>query len=100
MSAIDFVHQSIEAASNFKDLHAMTCTRCLKPVTDLSNGQAATVARLKLPEGETARLSGLGLRCGVLVKVLQCCVNEPVLLAVGDCRIGVNYALAKKIYVF
>lgn len=85
----------------YKGFHTMNCCcRRIKPVTDLSNGEVGTVARLKLPEGESARLTSLGLRNGASVKVLQSSVDEPVLLAVGDCRIGVNYAVAKKIYVF
>ena len=59
----------------------------------------ATIVRLKLDAQEQTRLTQLGLYCGDTIKVLQSARNAPLLLAVGDSRIGVNYQTAQKIYV-
>ena len=55
---------------------------------------------MKLPEAEVSRLSELGMRIGSTVRVLQASEGEPLLVAVGDGRIGVNFAVAQKIYVY
>jgi len=55
---------------------------------------------MKLPEAEVSRLSDLGMRIGSTVRVLQASEGEPLLVAVGDGRIGVNFAVAQKIYVY
>ena len=40
------------------------------------------------------------MRIGSTVRVLQASEGEPLLVAVGDGRIGVNFAVAQKIYVY
>ena len=79
------------------------CTQTLKStrrLTDMAPGAAGSVAKLKLDAAEENRLAELGLRRGASVRILQGTTNESVLLAVGDGRIGVNYGVAQKIYVF
>lgn len=79
------------------------CTQTLKSIrrlTDMAPGAAGSVAKLKLEAAEENRLAELGLRRGASVRILQGTTNESVLLAVGDGRIGVNYGVAQKIYVF
>ncbi len=71
----------------------------IRPLTQLEVMTEATIVRLKLDAQEQTRLTQLGLYCGATVKVLQSARNAPLLLAVGDSRIGVNYQTAQKIYV-
>ena len=54
---------------------------------------------MKLEQGEADRLSDLGMRHGSTVRILCGGENQTILVAVGDGRIGVNYATAEKIYV-
>ncbi len=72
----------------------------IHPLTESSLMSDLTVVHMKLDASEQARLSQLGLHRGGTVRVLQRAVNEPLLLAVGDARIGVNYQTAQKIFVF
>ena len=55
---------------------------------------------MKLDDAEIAHLADLGMRLGSVVRVLQVSRDEPLLVAVGDGRIAVNYAVAQKIYVY
>lgn len=71
----------------------------IRPLTQLEVMTEATVVRLKLDAQEQTRLTQLGLYCGATIKVLQSAPNAPLLLAIGDGRIGVNYQTAQKIYV-
>lgn len=59
-----------------------------------------TVVRMKLDVSEQEKLSQLGLHLGGTIRVLQRALNEPLLLAIGDARIGVNYETAQKIFVY
>ena len=59
-----------------------------------------TIVQIKLDVCEQERLSQLGLHRGSTVRVLQRAFNEPLLLAIGDTRIGINYQTAKKIFVY
>lgn len=59
-----------------------------------------TVVRMKLDVSEQEKLSKLGLHQGGTIRVLQRALNEPLLLAIGDARIGVNYETAQKIFVY
>lgn len=72
----------------------------LRPLTEIALDSPVTVVKIKLPADESERLFQLGLMRGSSVKVLHCAFNEPLLLAVGDSRIGVNYQLAERIYVY
>ena len=78
----------------------MTNVKRIRPLTELSAGDTATVARVKLPDPEANRLQDLGLRCGVAVRVQQNDLNMPLLVAVGDGRLAVNADSARGIYVF
>ena len=49
---------------------------------------------------EADRLADLGMRTGVEVRVLQAAPEAPLLVAVLDARIAVNYDVAKRIYVY
>lgn len=71
----------------------------LQPLTQIPPYRNAIVVRIKLTEQDQTRLSQLGLRCGATVKVLQTTAGTPLLLAIGDGRIGLNQELAKKVYV-
>lgn len=71
----------------------------IRPLTELALMTEATVVRLKLDTQEQTRLTQLGLYCGATVKVLQSAPNAPLLLAIGDGRIGVNFLTAQKIFV-
>ena len=72
----------------------------MRRLTDLEIGQSATVAKIKVDAKEEARLNELGLHRGSDVRILHGAKNEAILLAVGDGRIGVNYDVARQIYVF
>ncbi len=78
----------------------MTQERTIRKLTTLQLGETAIVAKIKLASDETKRLDELGLHIGSAVRVLTGEVNESVLIAVGDGRIGVNYEVAAKIYVY
>lgn len=78
----------------------MTEPRQIRKLTELELNAPATVARMKLPEAEVVRLSDLGMRVGSTVSVLQASEGVPLLVAVGDGRIGISYAAAEKIYVY
>lgn len=70
------------------------------PLTQTELMTEVTVVRMKLDAGEQEKLSQLGLHQGGAVRVLQRALNEPLLLAIGDARIGVNYETAQKIFVY
>ena len=78
----------------------MSNVKRIRPLTELSAGDTATVARVKLPEPEANRLQDLGVRCGVAVRVQQNDRKMPLLVAVGDGRLAVNADSARGIYVF
>ena len=59
-----------------------------------------TIVQMKLDASEQEKLLQLGLHRGGTVRVLQRACNEPLLLAIGDARIGLNYQTAQKIFVF
>ncbi len=74
--------------------------KSMRRLTELEFGRAATVAKLKVPAAEEARLQELGLHRGSNVRILHGAQDESILLAVGDGRIGVNFDIARQIYVF
>lgn len=78
----------------------MNKERTIRKLTQLKLEEPAVVAKLKLPLAESQRLDELGLHIGSTVRVLNGTVNESILIAVGDSRIGVNFDVAQKIYVY
>lgn len=72
----------------------------IRPLTESDLMTEVTVVQMKLDAFEQEKLSQLGLHRGGSVRVLQRAINEPLLLAIGDARIGVNYQIAQKIFVF
>ena len=72
----------------------------IHPLTESDLMTNVTVVRMKLDVSEQEKLSQLGLHQGGTIRVLQRTLNEPLLLAIGDARIGVNYETAKKIFVY
>ncbi len=74
--------------------------RKIVPLTSLALGTPATVVRLKLEAAEVQRLQNLGMRMGAAVRVLEAAKGAPLLVAVGDARIAVNYDVGEKIFVF
>lgn len=70
------------------------------PLTESSLMTDLTVVQMKLNASEQEKLLQLGLHRGGTVRVLQRACNEPLLLAIGDARIGLNYQTAQKIFVF
>ena len=72
----------------------------IHPLTESDLMTNVTVVRMKLDVSEQEKLSQLGLHQGGTIRVLQRALNEPLLLAIGDARIGVNYETAKKIFVY
>ena len=72
----------------------------IHPLTESDLMTDVTVVRMKLEANEQEKLSQLGLHQGGTVRVLQRAFNEPLLLAIGDARIGVNYETAQKIFVY
>lgn len=78
----------------------MNQKRSIRKLTELKIEEPGVVAKVKLPEKEAERLDELGLHIGSTVRVLSGAVNESILIAVGDSRIGVNFDVASKIYVY
>ena len=78
----------------------MNGTKRIRTLTELGLNSPATVARMKLDPKEADRLTDLGMRTGVEVRVLQAAPEAPLLVAVLDARIAVNYDVAKRIYVY
>ena len=78
----------------------MNGTKRIRTLTELGLNSPATVARMKLDPKEADRLADLGIRTGVEVRVLQAAPEAPLLVAVLDARIAVNYDVAKRIYVY
>ena len=79
----------------------MKKTMCqIHPLTESDLMTNVTVVRMKLDVSEQEKLSQLGLHQGGTIRVLQRALNEPLLLAIGDARIGVNYETAQKIFVY
>ena len=74
--------------------------RRIRKLTELKLDEPAVVAKIKLDRGEADRLDELGLHVGSAVRVLAGTLNESILIAVGDGRIGVNYDVVQKIYVY
>ena len=72
----------------------------IHPLTESDLMTNVTVVRMKLDVSEQEKLSQLGLHQGGTIRVLQRALNEPLLLAIGDARIGVNYKTAQKIFVY
>ena len=72
----------------------------IHPLTESDLMTNVTVVRMKLDVSEQEKLSQLGLHQGGTIRVLQRSLNEPLLLAIGDARIGVNYETAQKIFVY
>ncbi len=70
------------------------------PLTESALMTDLTVVQMKLDASEQEKLLQLGLHRGGTVRVLQRACNEPLLLAIGDARIGLNYQTAQKIFVF
>lgn len=70
------------------------------PLTESALMTDLTVVQMKLNASEQEKLLQLGLHRGGTVRVLQRACNEPLLLAIGDARIGLNYQTAQKIFVF
>ena len=79
---------------------AMNKERTIRKLTQLKIEEPGIVAKVKLPAPQAARLDELGLHVGSSVRVLSGAVNESILIAVGDSRIGVNFDVAQKIYVY
>lgn len=78
----------------------MNTHRTIRKLTELKREEPGIVAKMKLPESEADRLDELGLHIGSSVRVLCGETNESILIAVGDSRIGVNFSVAQKIYVY
>ena len=78
----------------------MNGTKRIRTLTELGLNSPATVARMKLDPKEADRLADLGMRTGVEVRGLQAAPEAPLLVAVLDARIAVNYDVAKRIYVY
>lgn len=74
--------------------------RRIRRLTDLERTQPGVVVRMKLERDELQRLGDLGLHVGAAVRVLAGTEKESILIAVGDGRIGVNYDVARQIYVY
>lgn len=72
----------------------------IHPLTESDLMTNVTVVRMKFDVSEQEKLSQLGLHQGGTIRVLQRALNEPLLLAIGDARIGVNYETAQKIFVY
>lgn len=72
----------------------------IHPLTESDLMTNVTVVRMKLDVSKQEKLSQLGLHQGGTIRVLQRAPNEPLLLAIGDARIGVNYETAQKIFVY
>lgn len=72
----------------------------IRPLTESALMTDLTVVQMKLDVSEQEKLLQLGLHRGGTVRVLQRACNEPLLLAIGDARIGLNYQTAQKIFVF
>ena len=72
----------------------------IHPLTESDLMTNVSVVRMKLDVSEQEKLSQLGLHQGGTIRVLQRALNEPLLLAIGDARIGVNYETAQKIFVY
>lgn len=72
----------------------------IHPLTESDLMTNVTVVRMKLDVSEQKKLSQLGLHQGGTIRVLQRALNEPLLLAIGDTRVGVNYETAQKIFVY
>lgn len=72
----------------------------IHPLTESDLMTNVTVVRMKLDVSDQEKLSQLGLHQGGTIRVLQRALNEPLLLAIGDARIGVNYETAQKIFVY
>lgn len=71
----------------------------IQPLTCINQYQSATVVKIKLTDQEQIHLAQLGVRCGISIKVLQNAGQGPLLIAIGDGRIGLNYQMAQKIFV-
>ncbi|WP_239477653.1 FeoA family protein [Sutterella massiliensis] len=78
----------------------MNGTKRIRTLTELGPNSPATVARMKLDQKDIDRLADLGMRLGAEVRVLQSAPEAPLLVAVLDARIAVNYDIAKRIYVY
>ena len=78
----------------------MNKERTIRKLTQLKIEEPGIVAKVKLPAEQADKLDEMGLHIGSAVCVLTGTTNESILIAVGDSRIGVNFDVAQKIYVY
>ncbi len=78
----------------------MNKERTIRKLTQLKIEEPGIVAKVKLPAEQADKLDEMGLHIGSSVRVLTGTTNESILIAVGDSRIGVNFDVAQKIYVY
>lgn len=69
------------------------------PLAMAPEGQPVTVRSLTAGRTLETRLLGMGLTIGTCVTVLQREAGGPMLLAVGDTRLGIGAGMAMKIMV-
>ncbi|MEO6906266.1 MAG: FeoA family protein [Abditibacteriaceae bacterium] len=65
---------------------ALCCAKC---------GQCACITELLADHSEAERLRDMGIHEGVMVTVLQ--DGDPLLVRIGECRIGLGRVAAEKI---
>lgn len=78
----------------------MNKERTIRKLTQLKIEEPGIVAKVKLPAEQADKLDEMGLHIGSAVRVLTGTTHESILIAVGDSRIGVNFDVAQKIYVY
>ncbi|CAG9001638.1 MAG: hypothetical protein CENE_03661 [Candidatus Celerinatantimonas neptuna] len=70
------------------------------PLNHATIGNRLTVVKVRTEKNqELNRLKQLNIRPGSCLRILQLNKFEPLVIAVGDARIAINYNLAKSILV-
>lgn len=66
-------------------------------LTNIAMGEKVVVALIRFDNDQRGKLAALGLRAGSEIRVLQRSSEGPVLVAVDDTRIAVDFEVARKI---
>ncbi len=79
-------------------MNPITIPRVRRPLSNVKEGEKVTVMLIKGGRGVNRRLSELGIGTGSEIKMVQNS-GGPVIVVVGDSRMGLGHGVASKIEV-
>ena len=79
-------------------MNPITIPRVKRPLSNVKEGEQVTVSSIRGGRGVNRRLSELGIGAGSAIKMIQNS-GGPVIIMVGDSRMGLGHGVASKIEV-